>query len=56
MLTVISTSMASAVFANQSGEDQLALMELESDYMVIVNEAKRIKRGGSATGDEPECE
>ncbi len=56
MLTVISTSMATTAFANQGGEDQLALLELESDYMVLINQAKRNRQASVATGDEPECE
>jgi len=56
VFAALSTLFTATAFANQDGQDQIALMELERDFMVLVNEAKKKHKKPSNIDDEPDCE
>jgi hypothetical protein len=56
-IAIVSTSLSTTLFASQTSEDQIALMELERDYMAMVNEPKRkTKATNNVDDDEPDCD
>ncbi len=57
-LTVLGVSLSTTVYADQS-EDQVALTELEKDFLALFNEPKQKKqkkKHTSNTDDEPDCD
>ncbi len=56
-IALAGTSLSTTLYANQRNEDQIALMELERDYMAMVKEPKRkMKANSNADDDEPDCD
>ncbi len=56
MLTVLGASLSANLIANQGEEDQLALMELERDYMALLAEPQYIEPANKTAKDEPDCD
>lgn len=56
-IAITSMSLSTTLYANQTSEDKIALMELEKDYMAVVNEPKRkLKATANTDDDEPDCD
>lgn len=56
-IAIVGTSLSATLYANQTSEDKIALMELEKDYLAMVNEPKRkMKANRNTDDDEPDCE